>query len=135
LFSTRTTDIEELKQKLVVCEKQYKSKTTDTLTIVTVYGQYLEVMRYNYYGRFKGVCLEVIGITPRWAIDLIHISVLLKTYPKFQQLHLPIKTMLSLRKHIYQGLEANTEEAAFWIGKCSFFLLHIFRKDHCISPP
>ncbi|XP_070205732.1 uncharacterized protein [Littorina saxatilis] len=115
LFSTRTTDIEELKQKLLVCEKQYKSKATDTLKIVVVYGQYLEVLRNRHFGRYKGVCLEVLRITPRWARDLINISILLKTYPKFQQLNLPIKTMLSLRKHIHQALENNEEEAAFWI--------------------
>lgn len=127
LFSTsRTTDIEELKQKLLVCEKQYKSKATDTLKIVVVYGQYLEVLRNRHFGRFKGVCLEVLRITPRWARDLINISILLKTYPKFQQLNLPIKTMLSLRKHIHQALENNEEEAAFWIGKCYFSLLHTF---------
>lgn len=113
-FDKNEANIDKIKSHLINCNNLLKSKQSNILGIVVVYGQWLDKFRNIHFGRFKSVCRETLEITPNWCRKLIKISTLFTRFSKLQQLSLSITEVSQLVKKIEIALEKNTTEEEFW---------------------
>jgi hypothetical protein len=109
-----SSNVETIKERLLICEQSFRGSKRQQLKIIAVYGGYLNILRNKHFGRFKSILIETIQIARSWANTLIKVSVVLQKYKQLQCVNLPVSKLSPLLKHIVHALDEFPEEREFW---------------------
>ncbi len=108
------SNVETIKERLLICEKSIRGSNRQNLKIIAVYGSYLNILKSRHFGRFKSILTETVQIARSWAHTLIKVSVVLQKYKQLQCVDLPVSKLSPLLKHIVHALDKFPDEREFW---------------------